>query len=138
MALAILQYEKKTGMVKAVLRPSEKRLALLAKDEVSLEDFVKGEKPVGADAVLVVENEAALGLKDVPFHRWQVGEGGAVVMSPKPADLVKQKGEIENALNAILAHAFKAKRQLDPAEKTKADELQEKLDRIAALVGAAP
>lgn len=136
MTLAVLQYERATGMVKAVLRPSEKRLAQLAKDGVSIDDFVKGEKAVDADAVLVVEDEAALGLKDVPFHRWQVGEGGTVVMSAKPADLIAQRGEIENALNAILARAFKAKRQLAAGEQAEAAALQAKLDRIAALVPA--
>lgn len=134
MALAILQYDSKTKLVKAVLRPSEKRLALLDKDGVSLDDFVKGEKDVGADAFIVIEDEAALGLKDVPFHRWQVEADGAVVMSTKPTDLVKQRGEIEANLNAILAKAFRdKKRELTTDEQAAADELQGKLDLIDAV-----
>lgn len=136
MALAILQYESKTRMVKAVMRPSDKRLASL-KDEASFEDFVRGEKLApGADAFLVVQDEHALGLKDVPFYRWQVAGDGQIVVAPKPADLAKQRGEIENTLNAILAAAFKEKRALKPDEQATADDLQAKLDMIDAMVTA--
>ncbi len=135
MTLVILQYDGKTRMVKAVMRPSEKRLALLMKEGVAPADFAKSEKmAAGADSLLVVEDEEALGLKDVPFHRWQVAGDGHIVVAPKPADLAAQRGEIENALNAILAGAFKAKRPLDATEQAKADELQAKLDLIDAMV----
>lgn len=137
MAQAILQYNGKTGMVLAVLRPSDKRLALMESEGVSPEEFLKGEKIVaGADAFLVVPDEDALGLKDVPFHRWQVVNGDLVVTAPKPADLIKQRGAFEVALNAILAAAFKAKRELTSDEQAEADALQAKLDMIDGMVPA--
>lgn len=137
MTLAILQYDSKTRMVKAIMRPSQKRLSLLEKDGVSLDDFAKSEKMAdGADAVLFVEDEEALGLKDTPFYRWQIAGDGQIVVAPKPSDLVKQRNEIENALNAILAAAFKEKRSLKADEQAAADDLQAKLDMIDAMVPA--
>ena len=83
-----LQYDKKTGAVKALLRPSTTKANRASWTLPHYEEHAKGQAMAdGADAVAVLETESSLPTepngKPFPIHILHVAKDGTVYVKPE-------------------------------------------------------
>lgn len=81
MPMCFLQYDSKSGLVAALVRPSEKKLKKLGTADAVGEFAAAFPKPEGADAVLLIADDAALPLKGARPKSLCVVDGAVVAVA---------------------------------------------------------